>query len=96
MPEIILRNCPLADHQHAQNMRQYAHTFHHDNTICVARALWKLPKKHREAVLLHEIGHLLVGPEGSEEDANQAVEDATGVHIYYVDSPYGVRLEIKK
>lgn len=86
--------CPEVEEEHRESKRQYAHTFHHKGTICVCKEFWRLPPKHRDAILLHEIGHLLVGPEGGEEDANRAVEEVLGARIEYVCSPYGDDLEV--
>jgi hypothetical protein len=92
----IVRQCRRADGEHRQNPRQYAHTFHRPGTICIATAFWELPKKHRRAVLLHELGHLAIGPDGSEQAANKAIQELTGQEIMYADSPYGEALEIIK
>jgi hypothetical protein len=89
----MLRHCLEADKEHGANQRQYAHTFHYPETICVAEAFWTLPKRYRDGVILHEIGHLLAGVEASEKAANDAVEERTGARIEYVDSKYGPNLE---
>jgi hypothetical protein len=87
------RLCRDAEQEHRKDERQYAHTFHYANTICVCRAFWDLPKSYRDGVLLHEIGHLLVGPEGTEQEATRAAEDVFKARIDYVDSPYGRSVE---
>lgn len=87
------RNCNEVEEEHRRNERQYAHTYHYADTICVCRAFWELPKSYRDGILLHEIGHLLVGPEGSEREATEAAEEFFDVPINYVDSPYGRELE---
>ena|SRR5215813_6703139 len=86
-------HCKAADNEHRKQKRQYAHTYHFPKTICTSRALWKLPKAHRDAILMHEIGHLIAGKDASEAQANKAIENSTGMHIEYVDSPYGKQLE---
>lgn len=87
------RYCKGAEAEHRRNRRQYAHTYHYADTICVCRALWELPKSYRDGILLHEIGHLLAGPDGGEADANQAAREVLGTQIEYEDSPYGRKLE---
>jgi hypothetical protein len=87
------RNCREVEAEHRRNQRSYAHTYHYPNTVCLADAFWDLPKDHQEGLLLHEAGHLLAGPSGTEEDANQAAEEVFGGRIEYVDSPYGEDLE---
>jgi hypothetical protein len=88
------RYCQKAEKEHEKSQRQYAHTFHYPDTVCVCSALWELPKKHRDAILLHEIGHLIVGKDGTEAEANKAIEEVTGKKIHYVHSSYGQHLEI--
>lgn len=93
-PPISIIHCELADREHGRSRRQYAHTYHYgDEVICVSRYLYYLPDEHRLAILLHEIGHILAGPDGSEEDADATIEADSGIPIYYIDSPYGARLE---
>ena len=87
------RHCLQAEDDHIYDRRIYAHTFHKPNIICTCKALWKLPRKHRDVILLHEVGHLLAGPKGNERDANREIEKLTGVKIRYVDSLYGDDLE---
>lgn len=88
------RFCKKAEAEHKENRRQYAHTFHYPNVICLSHAFWKLPKKHRHAIFLHEMGHLIAGPDASEDEANRAIEELSGRKILYMDSPYGEGLEI--
>lgn len=87
------RHCAIAERDHRKDVRNYAHTFHFPQTICFAKAFWKLPREYRDGILLHEIGHLLAGPQGSESDANEAVFDWIGARIEYVNSAHGRRLE---
>ena len=51
------------------------------------------PRTHRDAILFHEIGHLLTGPNASEAAANRAIQGMTGVTIYYLNTRYGHHLE---
>jgi hypothetical protein len=90
---VYWRHCRIAQRDHREHRRQYAHTFHYPNTICLAKEFWGLPKPYRDGILLHEIGHMLVGPEGTEKEATAAAEEFYGVEIDYVDSPYGRNLE---
>ena len=87
------RFCREAEEDHQRAQRQYAHTYHYRDTICLCRAFWALPKAYRDGVILHEIGHLLVGPKGSESEATKAAEEFFNARIHYVDSPYGEQLE---
>lgn len=93
MSVIRWRHCAEVEEEHRGNVRQYAHTYHYENTICFCRAFWELPKPYRDGILLHEIGHLIVGPEGSELAATEAAEDLFSARIDYVDSRYGAALE---
>jgi hypothetical protein len=85
--------CKKADQEHRRNKRQYAHTFHYKNCVCLARAFANLPAKHQDAIVLHEVGHLIAGPNATEEEANKAIEDRTGITITYADTRYGKDLE---
>jgi hypothetical protein len=85
--------CERADNEHAADKRQYAHTYHHAKTICVARAFDDLPVQHQDGIVLHEIGHLLAGKRATEQDADIAIRKLTGIRIYYIDSRYGNQLE---
>jgi hypothetical protein len=67
--------------------------FHYPETICVADAFWILPRRHQDGILLHEFGHLLAGPEASEESADAAVEAVTGAKVDFLNSRYGFMLE---
>lgn len=93
---VKMRHCALAEKEHREKLRWYAHTYHYENTICVCNAFWDLPKDNREAIILHEIGHLAAGPSGNEQDANNAAEALFGTKIRYADSPYGRKLETLK
>jgi hypothetical protein len=88
-----VRLCCEADGAHDLSKRQYAHTFHHKNVICIAKAFNDLPQTWQFAILLHEVGHLLAGPNSSEDGANKAVEKKSGIPIRYKDGPYGEELE---
>ncbi len=85
--------CSLADDEHAKAQRQYAHTYHRKDVICFSRAAVELTEAQYWAILAHEVGHLLVGFEGSERDANRAANEFFGVKILYRDSPQGRHLE---
>jgi hypothetical protein len=78
-----LQSCPLVEREHREARRQYAHVFHIANQVCVARAIAELPEKYRLGILMHELGHIMAGPKGSEEAANNAVFEQTGIRIYY-------------
>jgi hypothetical protein len=91
--ETKIRVCKIANEDHAESVRVYAHTFHRKNVICVADAFWDLPEIYQVAILLHEVGHLLAGQRASEDAANKAVKKASGVTIWHKDTRYGEELE---
>lgn len=91
--QIPVEYCPLADQEHRASPRQYAHAFHRKGVICIAHATKELPRPYLEAIILHEVGHLLAGPRAGEDAANRAARAYSGVTIYYRDSPYGEQLE---
>lgn len=88
--------CPVAEKDHALSVRQYAHTMHRPQTICVAEAFWALPERHFFALLAHELGHVLAaeaGLESTEKEADQAAEKYFGIKILYKETRYGHRLQ---
>ncbi len=93
MKSYRIRICPVANLEHKISKRQYAHTYHYPNVICVAEDFLDLPDEHYYGILYHEIGHLLAGPEGGEKDADRAVLKTMGIKIKYKDSKYGDNLE---
>jgi len=93
MNSIRVELCKQADDEHRASIRQYAHTHHHDNVICFARAATNLTDNQFWAIMAHEIGHLIAGYEGSESDANRAANQFFGIKIRYRDSKNGERLE---
>src|SRR5271165_5781590 len=93
MRQFTVSECPQANQEHQSSERQYAHVFHKDGQICVARAFWDLPERLRLAILLHEAGHILAGPRGGELAANRAVERESGIPIEYRDCRFGNELE---
>jgi len=90
---VDIRLCKAADAEHVKSQRQYAHVFHRKNVICICSAMRTLPDTWALAILLHEVGHLLAGPRGSEAAANDAVFHASGLRVRYKDGPYGEQLE---
>jgi S-adenosylmethionine hydrolase len=90
---IKVLHCSEADAEHRKAKRQYAHTFHLRNVICVASAWINLPEEWKYGILLHEIGHLGAGQDASERSANKDVKEYIGVKIHYRDGKYGNRLE---
>lgn len=90
---VRVRYCAEANAEHRKSFRQYAHTYHFPNTICLSDAFDRLSDQWKLAILLHECGHLLVGYEGTEKDANRAIKNSTGIKITYRDGHFGKRLE---
>lgn len=84
--------CPLADKDHAEAERFYAHTFHKPKTICVATAFAGLPPEHQIGILLHEFGHLFGGM--NEAEADLWVQKVLGIDIDYVNTVQWVDLTI--
>jgi hypothetical protein len=76
--------CPQCDEEHEKSFRQYAHTWHLNRPkICFAADTVHLSKNYVMGIIWHEVGHLLEGPYGSEEQANQRIMDDFGVEIIY-------------
>ena len=74
------RKCRVAELDHAQDGRVFAHVFHHAGLIiCLCRAFDKLPLGHRIGILLHEIGHLM--SDGGEAEADLWVQDNLDIDI---------------
>lgn len=83
--------CKRADKEHEQSIRQYAHTQHYKETICLSQAFYKLPLELKVGIILHEIGHLL--GEKNERRADEVIEEIFGISIHRVDTRYGKNLE---
>lgn len=91
---IKLRHCREVDEDHKRSCRQYAHTYHYKDTICVAKAFDKLPIQHKLGLIVHEVGHILVGKANHKESqADREANKYFGVRILYKDSKYGKRLQ---
>jgi hypothetical protein len=84
--------CPIVNREHRLSQRQYAHTGHRSNIICIADAIDSLPNNFYYGILLHELGHSCDVGYG-EEAANEAIYEMWGIRIYYVDSEYGKEIE---
>lgn len=83
--------CRKVNEEHKNNCRQYAHTYHYSNTICLARAFYDLPNYHKIGIILHELGHL-AGARG-ENEADIIVGQLFGIAIDRIDSEWGDNLE---
>lgn len=77
--DITIKLCKKADEEHAESKRQYAHTFHKEKVICVARAFFKLPEDFQQGIIIHEIGHLF-GAE-TEKGADRIGKNAVGIGV---------------
>lgn len=74
---------PVAlDEEHASNARRYAQVIPGLLQFEFAQATLCLPKRYRDALISHEIGHVL-DPHGSEDDADMAAHRAFGKRIKY-------------
>lgn len=89
--KVRLRYCEDAESEHKESVRQYAHTGHRKNTICLAQAFDSLPEKIKRGILFHELGHLF-GADG-EEEADRLAWTMFGVKIKRIDSVYGNNIE---
>lgn len=85
--------CPIAQADHKKSKRQYAHTFHRKNTICICKQFLLLPKRNQIGILCHEVGHLIAGPRANEEQADIAANGFFRIRIKYRDSKYGKNLQ---
>lgn len=94
---IKLRHCSEVDKEQTLSRRQYAHTNHYDNTICVADAFWDLPMKFQVGLLAHELGHIIMLEKRQthyEPDADKAAKQYLGVTVQYVaHTPWGEDLQ---
>ncbi|MEM4360122.1 MAG: hypothetical protein QXT45_06300 [Candidatus Bilamarchaeaceae archaeon] len=92
---IYIKHCSLADKDHKEYKRQYAHTHHKGpNVICVAKDFWGLPLNHFAGLLAHEMGHILMGEKYHPEYmADKAANKFFGIRIKYKDSQHGEFLQ---
>jgi hypothetical protein len=90
--------CPLAQKEHDKSNRQYAHTLHIPNTICISEELLELPFGYVCGLILHEMGHLeLENETHTEKDADVIGGELAGVKIERRDTnTYGEDLEYVK
>ena len=89
-----IRRCKLADYENYKSRRQYLHVGHIPGFICKALAFDKIPLNHQLALLLHELGHLVIEKEHGEEEANEAAKEISGITIKYIPiTPWGNRLQ---
>lgn len=79
-------SCPLAEQDHAESFRQFAHVFHTDNRVCVAWEIGRLPDRFLYGLMAHEFGHVMawgIWQDDSEAGADRAAEDFLGLTIRY-------------
>ena len=88
---IYIEHCKIADKHHKQDKRNYAHTYHYADTICIAKAFNRLPDNFKWGIILHELGHLAGAHK--EPEADKLAYELYGIRIYRVDSKYGNCLE---
>jgi len=91
--KLIIKLCPRADKEHSYSRRQYAHVGHKRGVICVANDFFDLPPAIQMGLIAHEVGHIMVGYQGTEEDADKAANELFGIKIRYSDFPYGKDLQ---
>jgi hypothetical protein len=81
---IKVRLCKQVQREHKDSCRQFAHTFHLKNTICVCPEFYVLPSTFQVGILLHELGHQALGEAElahTEEDADRTAFYISGIHI---------------
>jgi hypothetical protein len=88
-----VQTCALAEKHHRAAIRQYAHTLHRRNTICICEAFLDLPATLQCGILLHEIGHLIEPDEDNERQIDRIAEEWSGIAIKRRDTTHGKRLE---
>jgi len=89
-----IKRCKLADYENYKSKRQLLHVGHVPGFICKALAFDKIPLNHQLALLAHEVGHLAIKGDHSEEEANEMVKRIFGVSLKYIpDTPWGARLQ---
>lgn len=89
-----LKHCKRADVEHEKNKRQYCHTYHYSWTICYSEAIQLLPDNYYFAIILHEIGHLLIDKQHTEKQADRIIFDKFGIEIKRKSTKqYGKNLE---
>lgn len=78
--------CSVANEDHLAEDRSFMHTFHEDHQVCVAsRGMERLDVPHAVGILLHEMGHLLLGIEAEEIEIDVVIVDVLGIQIQYDD-----------
>lgn len=97
--KIKIRKCKIAEEDHKECKRQYAHVYHYQGSgvrgeiICVVKDFDKLPIEHKMGILAHEIGHLIAGYEADEITADIVARNTLGVRIRYKNSEHGRNLQ---
>ncbi len=88
---IKIRHCREVDTDHKRSCRQYAHTYHYKNTICVADAFYDLPVSYQLGLVAHEIGHILVGKvTHKEQEADKKANMFFGIKIQSMVRGYSI------
>lgn len=91
---IAIRRCSNANTDHKICRRQYAHTYHINNVICIADEFITLPLETQMGLIAHEVGHLLIGKlNHSENEADKVANKFFKIHIRYRDTVFGNHLQ---
>lgn len=78
----VFRKCKLAERDHAEDPRVFAHVFcRRAGTICLCKDFDLLPLGHQIGIIIHEIGHLM--SKGGEAEADLWVQDNLDVDIEF-------------
>lgn len=88
-----LELCSLAELDHHEAKRQYAHACHQEGVICICKAFFELPDTHKYGILLHEFGHVLDPDEEDEHVVDGIATKHFGVTVQRRSSRYGEDLE---
>lgn len=86
--------CGLAERDHKKSKRQYAHVGHVVGVICVCEAFYELPLEYADAILLHELAHLVYPDEEDEAEVDVAAAELFEIPVgRMADTKYGKDLQ---
>jgi hypothetical protein len=82
----MIRICVLANHDHADSPRVFAHTLHVEEYICVSHNFELLADSYQFGIMFHEFAHLFceyLYEEHTEEDADDFSRIELGIPLVY-------------
>lgn len=96
LKKVKLRYCGVADKDHKEEWRNFAHTFHYADIVCISKAADKeLTKDEMLGIFAHEFGHLVADRLGlrghrsahmkaaAQDEADRVSEEIFGLPIQY-------------